>query len=163
MRLSEIIRPQGGPKRDFDLVLDHVKKLHNDLMAMTPVTRDNLGYCDFAGVYLFTEGDVHVYVGRSRRLRARILEHSRPCNPDAALAFFLARKILGHQKASYRSPGSRRDLIKQPEFKAKYEEAKALISKMLIRYVRADDATTQALLEIYTSTKLDTFNEFRTS
>jgi hypothetical protein len=59
--------------------------------------------------------------------------------------------------------GSRKDLLKQPKFKAKYDEAKALISKMLIREVEVADSTTQALLEIYTSTKLDTNNEFRTS
>lgn len=152
-------------KRDFDLVMDHVKKLHETLMQMPPVTRDMLGDCDFPGVYLFTEDGTHLYTGRTRRLRKRLLEHSRHSVKDAPFAFRLARKITGKLKASYKADeNSRKKLMENPAFVAAFGEQKKHIAKMFIRYVRVDDDTTQALLEIYTSTVLDTLhNEFKTS
>ncbi len=70
-------------KRDFDQLMDDVKQLHEKLMAATPVTRGNLGQCAFAGVYLFTEKGEHLYVGRTRGLKSRLVQHVR-ANPAGA-------------------------------------------------------------------------------
>ena len=152
-------------KRDFDEMVDEAKKLHAALMRMPPVTRDMLGDCDFPGVYLFTENGKDLYAGRTRRLRKRLLEHTRPSVTDAPFAFRLARKSTGKLNASYKSDeDSRKKLMKDPHFMAVFAKEKERIAKMSIRYVRVDDATTQALLEIYTSTALDTpHNEFKTT
>jgi predicted GIY-YIG superfamily endonuclease len=150
--------------RDFDLLMGEVKSLHNQLMQMASVTRDNLGECDYPGVYLFTEEERHLYVGRTRGLRARLLQHSRPSVKDAPFAFRLARESTGRLKASYRTEGSRKALDIDPAFRQHFAEAKMRISKMAIRYVRVEDDLTQALLEIYTSTVLGSpYNEFRTT
>ena len=151
-------------KRDFELLMADVKRLYEDLMQMSPVTRDTLGDCDYPGVYFFTEGDRHLYTGRTRRLRVRLMQHSRPSIKDAPFAFRLARESTGRLKASYKTEGSRDELMADPVFIKSFAEQKQRISKMLIRYVRVEDDVTQALLEIYTSTLLDTpHNEFRTT
>ena len=152
------------PKRDFDQVLNYVRQLHGQLVAMTPVTRDNLGYCDFPGVYLFSEGESHLYVGRSRKVKKRILQHSQQSSTEAHFAFRLARDEVGIRKPTYKKEGSRKELLKHAPFRAAFEQEKKRIAKMAIRYVRVDDSMTQALLEIYTSTVLDAwYNEFKTT
>jgi len=153
-------------KRDFDQLMADVKQLHEKLVGMTPVTRDNLGACDYPGVYLFTERGKDLYVGRTKRpLKTRLKEHSPTQMTDAPFAFRLAREKTGMLKASYKPDElSRNKLKKNPAFiKAFLTEAER-IGKMSIRYVRVKDATTQALLEIYTATVLDApYNEFTTS
>ena len=155
---------QGGPKREFDLVLDFVKMLHRRLMEMEPISSADLRDCNYACVYVFSEAEEHLYVGRSRRVRERILQHSRPSSQDAPFAFRLAREKAGMMKPSYQKIGSRQYLRTHPQFKAAFLEAKERIRKMKVRCVHVDDATTQALLEIYTSTVLDArYNEFKTT
>jgi len=54
--------------------------------------------------------------------------------------------------------------MRNPIFAAAFHEQIERIAKMSIRYMRVEDATTQALLEIYTATVLDApYNEFTTS
>ena len=152
-------------KRDFDQLMADVKQLHDKLVAMTPVTRDNLGACNYPGVYLFAESGKDLYVGRGKNLKKRIPQHSPTRMTDAPFAFRLAREKTGMLKASYKPDElSRPKLKKNPDFiKAFLSQAKR-IGKMSIRHVRVEDATTQALLEIYTATVLDApYNEFTTS
>jgi predicted GIY-YIG superfamily endonuclease len=153
-------------KRDFDQLMADVKQLHGKLVGMTPVTRASLGDCDYPGVYLFTERGKDLYVGRTKRpLHNRILEHARPSVTDAPFAFRLTREATGKTKVTYK-PGedSRESLKNNHAFKKAFKEQCDRIGKMSIRYVRVEDATTQALLEIYTATVLDApYNEFTTS
>jgi hypothetical protein len=92
---------------------EHVEQLHGkfeSLMRMEPVTLANLPRAiPQSGIYLFSEGDAHLYVGRSRRLRARLRDHSGTAD-DAPFAFKLARKQVGRTKASYSKAGSRKAL-----------------------------------------------------
>ena len=153
-------------KRDFDQLMADVKQLHGKLVGMTPVTRDNLGACDYPGVYLFTEKGNDLYVGRTKRpLKTRLMEHARSSVMAAPFAFRLAREATGNLKASYKSGDKSRDgLMQNPKFAAAFREQGKRIGKMSIRYVRVEDATTQALLEIYTATMLNApYNEFTTS
>jgi len=119
-----------------------------------------------SGVYLFSEGQTHLYVGRSNNLRSR---HGRHCKPgathkQAAFAFQLARHQTGHLTASYKpGAGSRAGLMELPEFHEAFVSAKARIRKMDYRHVAEPDQTCQALLEIYCSVALATpFNDFGT-
>lgn len=119
-----------------------------------------------SGVYLFTEGGRHLYVGRSNGLRKRYARH---CNPGAthrmaAFAFRLAREATGKAKASYKAgEDSRAGLITNAEFLAAFTEAKARIRRMDYRFVEESDQTRQALLEIYCSVALRTpYNDFNT-
>lgn len=119
-----------------------------------------------SGVYLFTEGGRHLYVGRSNGMRKRYARH---CNPGAtyrmaAFAFRLAREATGRSKASYKAgDDSRIGLIGNPEFLVAFTEAKARIRRMDYQFVEETDQARQALLEIYCAVALETpYNDFNT-
>jgi hypothetical protein len=193
-------------KRDFDQLMCDVKRLHEKLVSMPPVTHDKLGVCNYSGVYLFTENGVHLYVGRTKRpLKTRLKEYARPSSrlensifrrrrgdetqtfrasvgkvrvssprlllfqeaasaKAAPFAFRLARIVTGMTEVTYKAGNGRRELLNGDVFQAALLEQKLRIAAMEIRYVHIEDATTQALLEIYTSTVLETpHNEFTTS
>lgn len=116
-----------------------------------------------AGVYLFSEGNCHLYVGRTNNLRKRIQQHCRPSSThnSAPFAFLLARIAHGSVKATYRREGSREELCKIPEFVTAFSQAKARLCEMDIRYVEESHPLTQALLEMYVAVALKTaHNDF---
>ena len=111
-----------------------------------------------------SEGDRHLYVGRSNDIRKRLSRHCRPgaTHRMAAFAFRLAREATGNLKATYKSrAGSRAALIADESFLAAFNNAKARISRMSVRFVEETDPIRQALLEIYVSVVLQTpYNDF---
>lgn len=116
------------------------------------------------GVYLFSEGNRHLYVGRTNDVRGR---YGRHCLPGAhhgmaAFAFRLAREATGNLKATYRpGEGSRKALAVEPEFKAEFEAAKARLRAMDFRYVEEAEPVRQCVLEIYCAVALGTpYNDF---
>jgi hypothetical protein len=118
-----------------------------------------------SGVYLFTEGLNHLYVGRSNRLRKRICRHGSPGAKHnvAAFAFRIAREATGNLAATYKTEGSRNSLAEQPVFARAFSDAKERIRAMQVRYVEETDQLRQALLEIYAAVVLGTpFNDFNT-
>lgn len=119
-------------------------------MAMEPVHLVALPRCmPKKGVYLLSEGDRHLYAGRTNSLRTRLRNHVRDSHYSATLAFLMARIQTGKLRPSYRPHGSRADLLRNPEFKAAFDDARGRIREMDIRYVEEPDPVRQALLEIY--------------
>jgi hypothetical protein len=118
------------------------------------------------GVYLFSNGSKHLYVGRSDNIRRRMGLHSRPSSAQnqATFAFKMARKKLGMNAATYKPKGSRSDLVSNPRFLMAFQAAKEEIRQMEVRFVAEADPIVQSLLEIYVSIDLRTsYNEFRTT
>src|SRR5262245_20864046 len=82
----------------------HVERLHEKfeaLMRMEPVSLTRLPrVVPKSGTNLFSEGQSHLYVGRSKRIRERLRYH---CGfaKDAPFAFKLARETTGKTKATY--------------------------------------------------------------
>jgi len=116
-----------------------------------------------AGVYLFSEGDSYLYVGRSNRLRKRIQEICRPSanHNTSPFAFRLAREATGCIEATYTTEGSRSELEKDPEFKLAFASAKVRVSRMDVRIVEETIPLRQALLQMYVSISLSTpYNDF---
>lgn len=136
------------------------------LMRMNPVTISRLPKKPPAKcIYLFSEGDNHLYVGRTRKLRNRLRQHSIPGaqHNQAVFAFKLARETTGLTEASYTSKGSRRDLLSDPRFADAFVQAKARVREMDLRFVEETDPLRQALLEIYVAVVLGTkYNDFET-
>jgi len=136
------------------------------LLAMEPVTPVSLPKdMPKEGIYLFSEDRKHLYVGRSRNIRGRIARHSRPgaTHRMAAFAFRLARETTGHLDASYKTEGSRSELIQYPDFHTAFDKAKTRIREMDVRFVEEVNPVRQALLEIYVAVSLHTpYNDFRT-
>lgn len=118
-----------------------------------------------SGVYLFSEGDHHLYVGRSNRLRKRYFLHCRPGSQQnqASFAFKLAREATNSTKATYKKGHSRKDQSSDGEFQAAFATAKTRIANMDYRFVEEIDQTKQAILELYVSIVLQTpYNDFNT-
>ncbi len=136
-----------------------------ELLKMPPVTPEILPkIMPEKGIYLLSEGEQHLYVGRSNNIRKRIARHSNPgaTHRMAAFAFRLAREKTGYRKATYKKgEGSRDSLMQDPIFIASFSSAKERIRKMSLRFVEEANPVTQALLEIYVAVVLNTpYNDF---
>ena len=147
-------------------VIHSLEPSFQKLMAMPPVTAATLPQSmPTAGIYLFSEQDCHLYVGRTRDLRGRMGRHSLPgaTHRMAAFAFRLAREATGYLDATYMKVGGRSDLIEIPEFYLAFTEAKKRIRAMDLRFVKETDPVRQAVLEIYVAVSLQTpYNDFNT-
>jgi predicted GIY-YIG superfamily endonuclease len=116
-------------------------------------------------IYLLSEEENHLYVGRTRKLRQRLRQHSvaGAQHNQAVFAFKLAREMTGQMAAAYSKAGSRAALCAEPAFAQAFHEAKARVRRMDLRFVEEADPTRQALLEIYASVVLRTkYNDFET-
>lgn len=115
------------------------------------------------GIYLLSDGEDFVYVGRSNNIRERLASHRQRSGDHytATFAFRIARKDTGHIKATYSTKGSRAALQKDPEFQAAFTQAKERVARMTVRVVGEDQPVQQALLEIFTAEHLNTpYNDF---
>lgn len=148
----------------------HVEALRpkfEHLLVMAPVKPTALPRkMPAAGVYLLSEADRHLYVGRSNGIRRRIGRHCRPgaTHRMAAFAFKLAREATSNLVATYKKgEGSRAGLMKNEAFVNAFNTAKARIRSMDLRFVEESDPVRQTLLEIYVSVVLTTpYNDFDT-
>ena len=103
-----------------------------------------------SGVYLFSDGTNHLYVGRSKRIRARYSDHTRDASDmnSAPFAVLLAREVTGISRV-YSGEFTRKNLSSHPEFSAAFLAAKRRIRGMSFRYVEEADPLKQTLLECY--------------
>jgi hypothetical protein len=117
-----------------------------------------------AGIYLFSEGGSHLYVGRSDTVWKRLAAHSQPSSPpgSAAFAFRLSREATGRVTASYKQgTGTRSEVMADPAFRREFDRAKARVRSMDVGVVKEPRPVQQALLEIYAATVLGTpYNSF---
>lgn len=116
------------------------------------------------GVYLFSEGERHLYVGRTNHVQRRYGLHCRPSaqHNQAVFAFKLARHETGNLRAAYTSgEGSRKFLAADPTFNEAFAVAKARVRAMDFRWVEEADPVRQCLLEVYVAVVLQTpYNDF---
>ncbi len=150
---------------EFISHVDALKPQLERLLVMEPVTAITLPTkMPRRGVYLLSDGNKHLYVGRSNDIRKRIGRHSRPgaTHRMAAFAFRLAREATGNMKATYKKgEGSRSALMKDEKFVVAFDSAKDRIRKMNLRFVEEANPVRQALLEIYVAVVLNTpYNDF---
>lgn len=148
----------------FANLVESLEPAFQKLLQMTPVRAEQLPRSmPKQGIYLFSNGDEHLYVGRSDNIRRRIGLHCRASSQhnQATFAFRMARKATGQTRASYTPAGSRLEMSRDAVFGPAFEVCKARIRSLDLRFVEEPDATRQALLEIYAATVLETpFNDF---
>lgn len=149
----------------FAAVAEALDGSFENLMAQVPRHPDQMWPTEkVRGVYLFSEGGQHLYVGRTNDVKGRYGRHCRrgASHRMAAFAFRLAREATGQMKATYRpGEGSRNALAIEPTFKAAFDAAKARIRAMEFRYVEEADPVRQCVLEIYCAVALATpYNDF---
>ena len=160
---SDTIGSQMHP--NFAAIIEQLHAPFERLIAQTPIIIGRFP-ADMAqrGVYLFSEGPRHLYVGRTNDIRGR---YGRHCNPGAthrtaAFAFRLAREATGQLKATYKpGEGSRNALIADAKFAAAFVAAKQRIREMDFRWTEESDPLRQCLLEVYCAVALETpYNDF---
>ncbi len=158
--LAKVIDPE------FLEYLISVHQKYMDLVRMEPVDRLSIPKGrKVSGVYLFSEGDIHFYVGRTTNLRQRLRNHCgvSSAHNQAVFAFKLARHTTNNIMASYAGDGTRKKLLEDPIFAKAFLDSKARVRSMKLRYVEEPDPLRQALLEIYAAALLRTeFNDFET-
>ena len=148
----------------FKESIELLEPLFQELMEMSPVTVPLLPIeMPSAGIYLFSEKETHLYVGRTNRIKKRLQEHCRPssnCN-QAVFAFSLARKITSITQATYKTSGSRKSLEQDTKFSKVFKEQKNRVRNMDVRFISELIPINQALLEIYVAISLNTqYNNF---
>lgn len=148
----------------FLQAVESLEPTFQKLISSKPVKFDQLpSLMPERGIYLFSDEDSHLYVGRTNRLRNRLRAHCSTISTHntAAFAFRIARHKTGRLRASYRKEGSRASLMQDEDFAAEFRAAKQRISEMNIRYVEETDPIRQTLLEVYVAVVLQTpFNDF---
>lgn len=118
----------------FALVIESLEPTFQRLMQMEPVRFSSLpkGMPD-SGIYLFSEGARHLYVGRSRTIRKRLGGHCRPgaTHRMAAFAFRLARETTGRLVATYKTEGSRASLMEDLHFRSLLTQRRRAFEKWM--------------------------------
>ena len=148
----------------FRELVESLEPKFQSLISMPPVRFSSLpSNLPERGIYLFSEGNEHLYIGRTNNLRKRLQNHCRlgGTHFTATFAFRIARETTGRTKATYTKAGSRSELCADPVFGPAFEASKRRVAEMDIRYVGEAGSTAQALLEIYAATVLRTkYNDF---
>ena len=150
--------------KQFLAVIESLEPKFQQLLAMPPVRYSSLPKkLPSRAIYLFSESSVHLYVGRTNKLRERLRGHCIPGSThySATFAFRIAREATGMNRATYAPAGSRANLVTDHVFGPAFTNAKRRVAEMDIRFVEETDPVKQTLLEIYTATALSTtYNDF---
>ncbi len=141
----------------FDEIIDQLPSLLNQLINSTLKNRTSLGPLPQKGVYVFYENECPIYVGRSNRIKERILEHSRSSSThnSAPFAFNLAKEAAINEEIDVNKK-TRVYLEKDSNFSRLFSEAKERVSRMSVRVIKIDDPVIQTIFEVYASIKLNT-------
>ncbi len=144
-------------KGEFTEIINKFPGWLDRLQKSESLSRNEFQTVPDQGIYVFyDEKDQPLYVGRSDRMRPRLLAHGRPSSghESATFAFILAKENLGLEETG--TTRSRRELQMDKKFLKKYLEKKEEVSKMKVRVIEIIDPAEQALFEIYASLELET-------
>ena len=149
-------------KDPFDIVIDCVRAKFAELVASPKHSISQLPKeMPKSGIYLFSEGGVPLYVGRTNHLRKRFQYHIRNNHNQATFAFLLARRETGNLKASYKPEGSRKHLLTDSGFRTSFDMARNRIKLMDVQFVEEADPIKQTLLEVFAAFETNAkFNDF---
>ncbi|MDX9859227.1 MAG: hypothetical protein RBT76_15695 [candidate division Zixibacteria bacterium] len=113
---------------------------------------------DFPGCYVFIDGETPIYVGISRGVIKRLVQHlNLDSHYSANLVYRMASEDYPHEM--------RRDqAMKDEQFKTVFFSAQERLRQMKVAFVEINNDLELYLFEVYASMKLDTdiWNTFRT-
>lgn len=162
--MSAKTESQDSPIEHWEQLHDQLSTHLEKLLACPPVADRKAIPKGVAGIYLFSENGKDLYVGRSRKLRGRILGHSKPASKpnQAHFAVHLAREAyLAEHRVQPRRP-----LREDASFMRHFAAAKQRIDAMDVRYVLTPKSRMDAfhaVLEIYVAlVQRARFNDFAT-
>jgi hypothetical protein len=113
---------------------------------------------DFAGCYVFLDACKPVYVGISRGVIKRLIQHlNYDSHYSASLVYRMACDEYPHEM-------KRDQAMKDDQFRQAFLSVKARLHKMAVAFIEIENDLEQYLFEVYAAIKLDTgkWNTFRT-
>jgi len=131
---------------NFEKIISIMSELFEKLEAMEPIDRlQAKKMLPKKGVYVFYEKEMPVYVGRSKNIPSRVLNHGRPSSGhnSATFAFLLAKEE--YDRLQKKDKKTRGNLEKDPVFKNIYQEKKKRVANMKIKAVEVDSNETEAI------------------
>jgi len=146
---------------EFDQIIAEMPHLLSNLEEAELLARNDLRSIPQRGVYVLYEDGKPIYVGRSNRLRKRLLEHSRrsSTHTSATFSFNLAKEEAA--KRGIDTSRSRNQLERDSNFNDLFTQAKERVSLMKIRMVQIENPVIQTLFEVYAALELKTpYNDF---
>jgi hypothetical protein len=146
---------------EFNIFSRQMPDLLTSLELGPALNRNSLKGIPESGIYVFYDGGVPIYVGRSDRMRKRLMNHGMPSSDHnkATFAFILA--VENAQRRGIDTSLPRATLQHVPEFRVLYTLAKERVSKMEIRVIEVHDPIGQTVFEVYAALALATpYNKF---
>lgn len=113
---------------------------------------------DFPGCYVFLDGDTPVYVGISRRVMKRLIQHlNYDSHYSASLVYRMATEDYPHEM-------KRDQAMKDDQFRATFLSAQVRLRQMKVAFVEISNDLELYLFEVFACMRLDTdtWNTFRT-
>ncbi len=112
---------------------------------------------DFAGCYVLLDRNQPIYVGISRTVAQRLLQHIKGrTHNDASLAYRIASDHYPHSL-------KRAVIMKHHAFKEEFEKAKAYCKSLKVAFIEIQNDLELYLFEVYCAMELNTkWNTFRT-
>jgi len=133
-----------------------------NLVGFTSATKELLSRLnrttDFPGCYVFIDGEKPIYVGISRGVIKRLVQHlNYDSHYSASLIYRMASEDYPHEM-------KRDQAMKDEQFKSVFFSAQERLRQMKIAFVEIDNDLELYVFEVFASMKLDTdmWNTFRT-
>ena len=147
--------------RHFGRVIERLPDRLDDLRAAPACPRkEHPPIPQAAGIYLFSEHGAPLYVGRTRNLRERLGDHTRPSSDRwmATFAFRITREDAGSAASGMTS------MEVESRFEPLFRQAKERVSRMDVQFIEMDDPIERTIFEVYAALHLGTehYNSFET-
>jgi len=113
-------------------------------------------YPQSPAIYVFFEDKKPIHVGRTNKLRQRILGHRGQSHYSATFAFKESRRLTDNLKASYKRKGSRAALMEDQLFRNEFNKQRERLRKFGIKFLVVEDPIDQYLLELYAALEYKT-------
>jgi len=154
-----------------DILPSHMGRMKRAMLNPHPMTLfgtkglgprgilDRLGFDgDFTGCYVLIEKEVPIYVGISRGVVQRLIQHVKGrTHYDATFAYRIASENKAH--------GLQREAaMKNPAFKSEFNRAKEYLKSLNVAFIEIQNDLELYLFEVYCAMGLKTvkWNTFRT-
>jgi hypothetical protein len=144
----------------FKAIIDTFPALMEKINNSPNITKDDFKNLPKKGIYVFYEEGFPIYVGRTNRLKNRLMEHSQQSSGhnSATFAFNLAKEKAKNTTIDLKQ--CRKDLERDSQFSPIYTDEKKRVSRMKIKVIEIEDPVIQTLFEVYAHLELQTQNEF---
>ncbi len=151
---------QTGLARFRKEIESKLPALVDELLACPPHRRAFDRAPKQPGIYLYSDGGRHLYVGRTRNLASRWGQHTAPSSGinSAAFAFNVAKRQA--EAAGVDVTVARQALAQDAVFAAAFADAKAAVRAMDYRYVVVTSPVLSTVGEVYAAMLLGTEGDY---